>query len=150
MQARKIFEVFRPAIEPIAESCACTTFRHGLPTILDHRRLVDSRPGSCRPISHVTQAYKPRTVSQRPRMRSHGTVWLYCSWHRMALLENKQFMAYWCLEILTGPARVVTIDYCQFAYGCSQARKASATARTVHVCRIDVRILTIPRSTDNP
>ena len=69
--------------------------------------------------------------------------------HRMALLLTSPYgsafkttvhgswTTYGCLEILTGPARVVTTDYGRFAYGCSQARKASARARTVHVCRVD-------------
>ena len=56
----------------------------------------------------------------------------------------------------TGPARAVTTDYGRFAYGCSQARKASARARTVPkrapygTCRVEVRVLTIPKNTDNP
>ena len=61
-----------------------------------------------------------------------------------------------CLEILTGPARSVTTDYGRFAYGCSQTRKAPAIARTVPTRapygtrRIDLRVLTIPKNTDNP
>ena len=62
----------------------------------------------------------------------------------------------YCLEILTGPARIVTTDYGGFTYGCSHARKASARAGTVPsrapygTRRVDVRILTIPKNTDNP
>ena len=42
-------------------------------------------------------------------------------------------------------------DYGRFAYGCSQARKASPRARTVPKRRVDdVRILTIAKNTDNP
>ena len=44
-----------------------------------------------------------------------------------------------CLEIFTGPTRAVTIDYGRF----SQARKASARARTVPTRGVDVRNLTI-------
>ena len=55
-----------------------------------------------------------------------------------------------------GPARAVTTDYGRFAYGCSLARKASARARMVPTRasygtrRVNVRILTIPKNTDNP
>ena len=42
------------------------------------------------------------------------------------------------VRALRGPVYVLT------------ARKASARARMVHVCRVDVRILTIPKNTDNP
>ena len=78
----------------------------------------------------------------------------------MALLIKQPFMALVdhvrCLEILTDPARTVTTDYGRFAYGCSQARKASARARAVTTRapygtrRVDIRILTIPKNTDNP
>ena len=60
-----------------------------------------------------------------------------------------------CLEILTDPAQTVTTDYGRFAYGCSQARKASARARTVPtrepygIRRVDVLILTILKNTDD-
>ena len=49
------------------------------------------------------------------------------------------------LEILTGPARAVTeqTDYGRFAYGCSQARKAS-------LCKGPYGAHTIPKNTDNP
>ena len=80
--------------------------------------------------------------------------------HRMGLLLKQPFVAlvdqYGCLEILTGPARAVTTDYGRFTYGCSQACKASARARTVptrapyETRRVDVRIPTIPKNTDNP
>ena len=89
-------------------------------------------------------------------MCSHGTLWLYFSRHRRALLLKQPFMALVdhvrVLRNPYGPARihVVTTDYSRFAYGCSQARKASARARTVHVCRVDVHILTIPKNKDNP
>ena len=61
-----------------------------------------------------------------------------------------------CLEILMGPARTVTTDYGRFAYGCSEARKAFARACKVPTRapygtpRVDVRILSTPKNTDNP
>ena len=78
----------------------------------------------------------------------------------MALFLNSHSWVLWttygCLEILTGPARAVTTDYGRFACGCSQARKASARARTVPTHapygtrRVDIQILMIPKNTDNP
>ena len=62
----------------------------------------------------------------------------------------------WCLEILAGPARAVTTDYGRFANGCSQVSKAPTRAGTVPTRapygtrRVDVRVLTIPKNTDNP
>ena len=78
--------------------------------------------------------------------------------HRKALLLKQQFMALVgyvrCSEILTGPARAVTIDYGRVAYGygCSQACKAhgpTVPTRALY-CRVDVRVPTIPKNIDNP
>ena len=99
----------------------------------DHRRLVDSRTGAYwfligshtehRPLSHVRALESSGWVLTAPYGSALKTI-VHCS----CGLRTGSVR---CLEILTGPTRAVTTDYGRFVCGCSQARKASARARTV-------------------
>ena len=63
-------------------------------------------------VPYGTQAYELRTGSQRPRMCSYGTVWLYFSRHRMALLLKQPFMALVDhVRVLRNPYGPRTINY---------------------------------------